>query len=302
MVQQLFKILIWIIILAGLVLLSYVFLSNEKVAVISKEINTSSNNEPLSILALGQVGIGQGGQWHFAPDLADAIVLLYFRPETKVVNLISLPRDLYGDFGDERIRINRVITNDKLPEFLGALSEITGIATDKYVIFDLNVVQEVINNLGGIDINLPVPVYDPVGSFGLEAGDNHLSGEEAVWLIRNRYAPQGDFFRERNQHLVLGAIFARFDQLSALEKTSFIFRVLPYLSQSASNFSLGESIASLRDVKGISFNSIVLDFDTGLWQNSTVTSTDGEEAYILIPKEGINQYETVRSYIATRLQ
>lgn len=302
MPRSLFKALVWIILLAGLAFLSYAMLSGEKIEVVSKEIEINDADSPLSILTLGQVGSGQGGQWHFAPDLADAIVLLYFRPETGVVNLISLPRDLYGDLGGERIRINRVITNNKLPELLAALVEITGIETTKYVVFDLSLVKEVIDNLGGIEVNLPTSIYDPIGSFNLSAGDNHLNGEEAVWLIRNRYAPQGDFFREHNQHLVLEAIFTRFDQLNSLEKTSFLFRVLPRLSQSISNFSLGELIPSLSDTGGVSFNSIVLDFDTGLWQNSTITGTDGEEAYILIPKEGINQYAAVRLYIESRLR
>jgi len=290
------------LLLVGLAFISYEALKEEKVGIISKGEEINNTNESFSVLALGQVGVGQGGQWHFAPDLADSIVLIYFRPETKVINLISLPRDLYGDFGDERIKINRITTNDKIPEFVEELSEITGIETDKYVIFDLNLVEEVIDGLGGINVDLPADVYDPVGSFSLSAGANYLNGEEAAWLIRNRYAPQGDFFREKNQHLVIEAIFVRFNQLNALEKTSFIFRMLPNLTRSVSNFSLGESISNLRDVGEISFNSIVLDFDTKLWQSSKIPNPTGEDAYVLIPEEGINEYGAVRSYIETRLR
>ena len=291
-----------IFLLAGLAFVSYGAFGGERVNVISKKADINNNSEPFSVIAFGQVGVGQGGKWHFAPDLADAIVLVHFNPETGVVNLISLPRDLYGDFGDERIKINRVTTNGKVSEFSEALSEITGIETNKYVIFDLSLVKEVIDGLGGINVDLPTAVYDPVGSFSLSAGNNYLDGEEAVWLIRNRYAPQGDFFREKNQHLVLEAIFTRFNQLTALEKTSFIFRILPHLSKSISNFSLGETISSFRDVREISFNSIVLDFDTELWQSSRIPNPTGEDAYVLIPKEGINEYGAVKSYIETRLR
>ena len=178
----------------------------------------------------------------------------------------------------------------------------TGIETNKYVIFDLDLVEGVVDGLGGINVDLPTAIYDPVGSFNLSAGVNHLDGEESVWLIRNRYAPQGDFFREKNQHLVLEAIFARFDQLTTLRKTSFIFRMLPRLSKSVSNFSLGETISNLRDVEEVSFNSIVLDFDTELWQSSRIPDPAGEDAYVLIPKEGINEYGAVRSYIEERLK
>lgn len=290
------------LLLSGLAFIAYGALKGEQVEVVSKEADTRSANGPLAVIAFGQVGIGQGGQWHFAPDLADAVVLIYFDPETRVVNLISLPRDLYGDFGDERIKINRVITNDKISEFIETLPLITGIKTDKYVIFDLSIVKGIIDNLGGIEVRLPSAVYDPVGSFSLSAGINHLGGEEAVWLIRNRYAPEGDFFREKNQHLVLEAIFARFAQLTTIEKTSFIFRILPYLSQSTSNFSLGETISGLQTTGDITFNSIVLDFDTELWQSARIPNPTGEDAYVLLPKEGINEYGAVRTYIKARLK
>jgi LCP family protein required for cell wall assembly len=298
---------LWVLGLISILLISLAFilygaLGKEKISIMPGGTNTNSINEPLSVVALGQVGVGQGGRWHFAPNLTDSIVLIHFRPETKMVNLISIPRDLYGNFGDERIKINQVASDGKILELLKMLSEITGIETDKYVIFDLDLVKGVIDGLGGINIDLPTATYDPVGSFNLSAGANHLNGEDAVWLIRNRYAPQGDFFREKNQHLVLEAIFTQFNQLTALEKTSFIFRILPYLSQSVSNFSLGEAISNLKDIDRVSFNSIVLDFDTELWQSSKTPNPTGEGAYVLIPKKGINEYGAVRSYIEERLK
>jgi len=286
----------------GLAIVLFLVFRAERVDVVSREPGLDDAPGAFSVVALGQVGVGQGGQWHLAPNLADAIVLFYFRPETGVVNLVSLPRDLYGNLGEDRIKINRVLLDKKLPEFLKVLPDITGIKTERYMIFDLNLVKGIVDSLGGVDVNLPTAVHDPVGDFSLNSGSNHLGGESAVWLIRNRYAPTGDFFREQNQHLVVEAVLTKFSQLSALEKTSFIFRVLPHLSSDMSNFSLNEVASNFRDAEVTGFNSIVLDFSTGLWQSSSILTEDGESAYVLIPKEGINEYRAIREYIEQHLE
>ncbi|PIR98288.1 MAG: hypothetical protein COT89_00140 [Candidatus Colwellbacteria bacterium CG10_big_fil_rev_8_21_14_0_10_42_22] len=292
-------ILILVVLVAGA---SYAILKGEKIDTIWKNGTSENLKEPFSVLVMGQVGKGQGGQWHFAPDLADTIVLIQFNPETEMINLISLPRDLYGDFGDYRFKINRVISDSRIDEVMLTLPAISGIETKNYVILDLSVVKEIVDGLGGIQIELAEPIYDPVGSFYLKAGTNHLNGEDVVWLIRNRYAPQGDFFREKNQHLVLEAIFNKFNELTSLKKTSFIFRMLPQISKSTSNFSLGQTISNFRDVKNIGFNSIVLDFDTKLWQSMRIPNPSGEDAYVLVPKDGINQYKPVKEYIQEHLR
>ncbi|MFH1694483.1 MAG: LCP family protein [Patescibacteria group bacterium] len=282
--------------------MSYTLTKGERISTILKDMGNNSSEEPLSVLVLGQVGLGQGGQWHFAPDLVDTIILLHFNPETGVVNLISLPRDLYGDFGESRIKINKVVSSHKTEGLLKILPEITGIEVDKYVVLNLELVKEVVDGLGGIKIDLAEPVYDPVGSFSLDTGTNYLNGEDTAWLIRNRYAPEGDFFREKNQHLVLGAIFTKFDSLSSFKKTSFLFRMLPQISKSTSNFRLGETISDFREIDKIQFNSIVLDFNTELWQSTSLPSLVGEGEYVLIPKAGINEYEKVKEYIQEHLQ
>jgi LCP family protein required for cell wall assembly len=296
---------IWIfliLLLGGIAFVVGGGLEEERMSIAAEKNETTDVDKPFSVVALGQVGVGHGGRWHFAPELTDTIMLIYLHPATSIVNIISLPRDLYGSFGAEKMKINRAALEGKTLEVLNVLSQMTGIEVGRYVIFDLGLVKSVIDDLGGIDIILPVAVHDPVGSFSLDAGANHLDGETAAWLIRNRYAPQGDFFREKNQHVVLEAIFTRFNQLTSLEKTSFVFRTLPDLSKSISNFSLGETISDLEGVKIAGFNSVVLDFDTKLWQSSSVPSANGEAAYVLIPEAGVDDYTAIRAYVQEHLK
>lgn len=255
-------------------------------------------SQDLAILVLGQVSPGEGGRWHNAPELADSIVLVYYNADSKTVNLISLPRDLYGTFGGESFKLNEVAKRKKIDDLLKEMEKMTGIETEKYVIVDLGIVKKVVDELGGVDVALEAPVTDPVSGFTLKKGVNRLNGNQAVFLIRNRFAPEGDFFREKHQHLLVKAIFSELSQLSPTDRTKFFFKILPEVTKSQSNFSIGEFIPQLGNIQVQKFNSITLDFSTGV----LVSSVDPIGAYVLIPKEGINNYEGARAYIESKIE
>lgn len=255
-------------------------------------------NQDLAVLVLGRVAPGEGGRWHNAPELADSMVLVYYNAGTKTVNLISLPRDLYGTFGGESFKLNEVAKRKKIDDLLAKMPEMTGIKTERYVIVDLGIVEKVVDELGGVDVVLEASVTDPVSGFTLKKGANHLNGNQAVFLIRNRFAPEGDFFRERHQHLLIKAIFDELSRLSPADRTKFFFQILPEVTKSQSNFSIGELIPQLGNIQIQRFNGITLDFSTGV----LVSSVDPIGAYVLIPKEGINNYVGVRKYIESKLQ
>ncbi|MBI3088845.1 MAG: LCP family protein [Candidatus Colwellbacteria bacterium] len=255
-------------------------------------------SQDLAVLVLGRVAPGEGGQWHNAPELADSIVLVYYNADSKTVNLISLPRDLYGTFGGENFKLNEVVKRNKIDALLAEMKEITGVETEKYVIVDLGIIEKVVDELGGVDVTLEASVTDPVSGFTLNKGLNHLNGKEAAFLVRNRFAPEGDFFREKHQHLLVQAVFDKLSEESVAERTKFFFRILPEVAKSQSNFSIGELIPQLSNVEVRKFNSITLDFSTGV----LVSSQDPIGAYILIPKEGMNNYKEVRTLIERKIE
>jgi len=297
MLKRIALALLGLTILAGVAFIGKELLGSERVSVVSKEEEFNDPSGDLSILVLGQVGPGQGGRWHAAPSLTDAIVLLYYSQSNNTANLISLPRDLYGKFGEEYFRLNRLYEEGKIEALLSGVYAITGIGVDKYVVVDLELVSKTIDSLGGIDIDLPSAVTDSVSGFTLKAGPQRLSGEDATWLIRNRFAPEGDFFREKNQHLVVEAAFNKFNSLSPWRKTAVLFGILPELNKSKSNFSIGDAFYKFGKMEDIAFNSIVLDFSTGLLMSSMIQTPNGEEAYILVPSEGIDQYSKIGEFI-----
>src|SRR3990167_5011968 len=108
-------------------------------------------DDKVSLLILGRVAEGQGGQWHAAPNLTDAIVVAEYEPEKNVINLVSLPRDLYGEFGGETFKINEVYGRKKIEEFMKKLPEVTGIEVKNYLVVDVEIIKTAVDKLGGVE-------------------------------------------------------------------------------------------------------------------------------------------------------
>ncbi|MBI2010849.1 MAG: LCP family protein [Candidatus Colwellbacteria bacterium] len=285
--------------LIGLIILSALVFSRERIYSFLGDGNKKS--EDLAILVLGEVAPGEGGRWHEASGLADAILLVYFRAESKTVNLISLPRDLFVTFGGEQFKLNEVSRRDKINDLLVKLPEMTGIKTDKYIEIDLEMIKKAVDELGGIDVLLPAGVFDPVSGYYLAKGPHHLNGDDTVWLIRNRTAPEGDFFRERNQHLVIEAIFKRFNELDTQGRTALFFKLLPEIGKAKANFSIGELVPEAREINNIKFNSIVLGFETKLLQSTSIPWGSGA-FYALVPSAGIDNYTEIKNFIQSQIK
>ncbi len=259
------------------------------------------NQNNFAILILGEAGVGQGGQWEEAPHLTDSIVLVQFVPKYNAVDLVSVPRDLYGTFGSSTFKINEALERNELPQLMKAMPDITGISVSKFAVIDLSSLKDIVDALGGVDVNLPVVVTDSVSGYSLTAGTHHLNGSTVDWLIRNRYAPQGDFFREENQHLIIEAMVKKFLNLNVIDQTKFMIAVSPEINKIDTNVNPGEIYPLISEGNNLTFHSAIFGFSTGLVESSSTPVATGSQ-YILIPTAGMNNYSQIRSYINLQLQ
>ncbi len=248
---------------------------------------------------------GIPGDGYKASTLADAIVVVHMRPDEESVSLISIPRDLWIADATDQFKINDIFYRNKEGTVLNTLEVITGLELDGYVVVDLDTVRKIVDDLGGIDIELPEAAVDWVSGYTLPAGEHHLSGEDAIWLLRNRYHNQGDFFREANQHRVIGAIVKQFSQLSDDDRIALVKRHVfdtNLLSGIRLDFAKFTPMILSTDFSKLSVNSIVLDFSTGLFVvDSIPLSNSSSSISVVMPTEGFERYGAVREYIQSIL-
>ncbi len=154
--------------------------------------------------------------------LGDAIRLVRVDFVTPKVSVLEFPRDLWVEIphiaddldGQDHEKLNQAYLYGQ-PAFAywddpsagpGLLSLTLnlnfGVQTDHYVAVNMRTFVHIVDAVGGIDVTVP----DKSDSylFNLPIGENHLNGDQALKLARNRR--NGTFGRADNQNVVLCAL------------------------------------------------------------------------------------------------
>ena len=96
------------------------------------------------------------------------------------------------------------------------LTKITGLTIPYYVLLDFQGFEDIINTLGGVDINVAKPLTDTtypdrqrgIMTFKVNSGMNHFSGETALMYARSRHSTS-DFDRSLRQQQIVQAVIAK---------------------------------------------------------------------------------------------
>ncbi len=161
----------------------------------------------------------------------DIILLVSLNPKTGKGSLVSFPRDLYltlPGHGFERINTAMVFGGF---EMLQQTFEFNfGIHPDYYLMTNFSGFVNIIDTIGGIDILAENTLSDwcdlPSGRKGycsIDAGENHLNGEMALWYARSRYSTS-DFDRGRRAQELIRGFFNKLMSLDALSKTPELYQ------------------------------------------------------------------------------
>lgn len=121
---------------------------------------------------------------------ADTIMLLHL--EGGKAQMLSIPRDLYVEIagtGDSQ-KINAAY-NGGPTRLVDTVTQSLGIPIDRYMEVDFVSFAGLVDGLGGITIDFPLPARDThSGLFVPETGPVELNGEQALAYVRSRYFEQ----------------------------------------------------------------------------------------------------------------
>ncbi|HZP26516.1 MAG TPA: LCP family protein, partial [Dehalococcoidia bacterium] len=169
----------------------------------------------------------------------DTIFIMSIDPYSKTESVLSLPRDLlvdiptgHGGYFKDRINVVYEYGSTGVIQYPGggaALIKDTikhnfGIPIDNYVVLDFESFIDIINELGGIDINVPEYTVDPsyqecyscdfyVVEF--EPGLQHMDGSTALAYSRIRFG-SNDLHRIERQQLVMRATAEKASRINFL--------------------------------------------------------------------------------------
>lgn len=199
-------------------------------------------SEPFTILLLGVDSKSEGIE-NADSFNGDAMILVTFNPDTLTATMLSIPRDTYVPIACFSNKAENKITHAASRGtkcVINTIQNFTGITIDYYAKINFTGVVDLVNALGGIEVDVPYAFCEQnskrkwgKNTVYVEKGKQTLDGEQALALSRNRknnapgmkvcgkeysYGTRNDFVRGQNQQLVLKGIMNKAKNIENVTK------------------------------------------------------------------------------------
>ena len=182
---------------------------------------------------------------------SDTMIIATIDSNTNKIKLTSLLRDMLVYIpGHGKSKLNHAFAYGGVDLLMQTISYNFGLDLDKYVIVDFNSFKDVIDTLGGVDVEireneineLNKYIYDIKGGDYLEftnPGMQTLNGTQALAFVRIRYNTGGEERRTERQREVLSALYNKFKDTSVVKYPAILKDVY---SNIETNMSIGDML------------------------------------------------------------
>jgi len=265
------------------------------------------HDERINILLLGYGGPGHDGAF-----LTDSIMMLSIRGGSRQAVMISFPRDLW-------VRIPALPNNGYMAGKLNnayaigtdhrnypnvraqwrtdtgggdlaaaTISQLTNQRVDYWVGVDFKAFRDMVNALGGVQLNILTPLDDPYYPAGETTGYMHihfnvgpqqLDGEHALEYARSRETTS-DFDRSRRQQAIMLAVRQKAMSLNAVPH---LFQLLSALQDNVRTNLRPQDMQQLADLAGQIKEADIRH--VGIDSNNLLRPTFVNGQYVLLPRD-----------------
>lgn len=202
--------------------------------------------------------------WNARPNNlgnTDGIVLVTLDTYQHRVMLTSLIRDALVVRPDGHIgRVNYIAKNYGVEALCKVLSQHFGIRIEKYILFDFGQIANIVDHLGGVDIEVdaseahylkvyPLSPHQTTPSMN-NAGTYHFTGRAAVIYMRIRKAGGGgDFMRTQRVRTVLSLLADKCRQITYDDARALVDSVME--NTLLTNMNLDEMLTAMDQAYGL---------------------------------------------------
>ena len=202
-------------------------------------------NDPIFILLLGS---DSRPGTPMTKGRSDSIHILGINPAEHRATVFGIPRDSYVPLstgGTDKINAAMPIGGPEAE--MQTVENLTGITFDYYVVTGFNEVTQAVNQIGGLEVDVPYTVVGFEQTF--TAGLHRMDGRAVLGYSRTRHSlPLGDFDRSLNQGVVLKSALTQFRTEFAKDPT----RLYSWLGAGLRNTETNVPIDELVRLAGLS--------------------------------------------------
>lgn len=236
---------------------------NERPATVTQT-DTSATN----ILILGSDSrAGSNGSYGNVDGArSDTTLLVHVYEGREAATVVSIPRDSFveiagckmldgGNSAPYETKFNAAFAIGGPVCTVKTVEKLTKVRINNFVVVDFDAFKKVVDAIGGVEVCLTSPAYDPVvsgqGGSGLDlpAGYSTISGEQALAFVRARESlgDGSDLGRIKRQQEFIASMIRGMTEKGLLTNPAMIYRVLNAVTSSIKTNSEFASINALQD-------------------------------------------------------
>lgn len=218
---------------------------------------------------------------------SDVNMIVTINPNTHEILLTSIPRDYYVQLNGTK-GLKDKLTHAGIygvDKSIKTLEDLFGIEINYYVKVNFTTLIDVVDVIGGIDINSDKSfIAYTDNSVRIKLGNNHLNGKQALAFARERYAyKEGDRHRVQNQQAVITAIMNKvLSSKTIISKYNSLLNTLDGSFQTNMNMN---SITSLvkKQIDAMPKWNITSQSVNGTDSSNYTYSYPNQKLYVMVP-------------------
>lgn len=217
---------------------------------------------------------------------SDVNIIAVINPDTRQVLLVNTPRDYHVPLALQGNPLDKLTHAGiyGIDTSMNTLGNLYGVGMDYYFRINFTGFTEVIDALGGVEVNSEYAFTTRHGGYNIKKGVNRLNGNQALGFARERYAlPGGDNQRGKNQMAVISAIINTMASSSLLNDFSGLMNSLEGSFETSMSSSQISALVRMQLNEGGSWNVVSYAVSGSNSNSSSTFSMPGTGIYVMEP-------------------
>lgn len=229
-----------------------------------KKINESNNHLEVETNTKNILLVGVDKRENESTGRTDSIMIATIDPKNSNVKLTSILRDTYVEIPEHGYnKINAAFTIGGVELLSRTLKYNFNITLDNYITIDFFNFQNVIDSIGGVEIDVKPTEVNEINKYIKEVNGSNstllatsglqtLNGQKALSYSRIRYVGNSDFERVERQKRVMEASLDKVKNMDALEYPKFLSSIYNSINSDmtlAKIITIGNTIHKIENLK-----------------------------------------------------
>lgn len=230
----------------------------------------------------------------------DVIMVISINKRLHKINILRIPRDVYIGENYTTGKINSVYSQPK-PNLTGAdtltyeLNNIFRIKIDKYIFMTLDIFEDMVDDMGGVDIVLKKDL--PIDSSHIiKAGKVHLNGKLGADFVRHRKSYiTGDIGRIHAQEQFIKALGKKMVEDKYLHNVVFLNKYYNIIETNIGRKEVNQYTEGLKDINVDEIETFVIEGEPVIHNGYSVYVADVEKTAKLLNQHFMPKKFTIKS-------